>query len=201
MNALNDKNSTIRKETAQDILTYLDRKERPWLFLVDGGVADNLGLRPFYNLFELTGNLEKTLRYLDHGDVKQILIISVDSHTKIKPPWALKRLNPSLAQILGSVTAVQIGRYSRDTLEIVNDAFYKWTGELKAAGHNVSFHFVEVNFANVQNENDRNRLNEIGTNFNLSNDEVDLLIASARQVLRQSPAFQDFLAENRRLEK
>jgi len=123
----------------------------------------------------------------------------VDSHTKPNSPWALKRLNPSLPQVLGSVSAVQIGRYSRDTMEIVNNGFYKWTDELNKAGHPVTFDFVEVSFANVQNEDDRTRLFEIGTSFSLSNEEVDLLIASARQVLRQSFAFQDFLNENKEL--
>ena len=195
--SLRDEESTNRKAQAQDIIEYQDREKRPWLFLVDGGVADNLGLRSYYNLFELTDDLQNTLKFIQHEDVKQILIISVDSHTKLKAPWSLKRLNPSLSQTLGSVSAVQIGRYSRDTMEIVNNAFYKWTDELSDGGHPVSFHFVEVSFANVQNNDDRNILNEIGTSFSLSNDEVDLLIASARQVLRQSSAFQDFLIKNK----
>ncbi|MDH3332602.1 MAG: patatin-like phospholipase family protein [Desulfobulbaceae bacterium] len=197
--ALKDEDSTNRKAHAQDIKAYLDREKRPWLFLVDGGVADNLGLRAFYELFELQGDLQNTLRSINHADVKQILMIAVDSHTKPNSPWALKRLNPSLPQVLGSVSAVQIGRYSRDTMEIVNNGFYKWTDELNKAGHPVTFDFVEVSFANVQNEDDRTRLFEIGTSFSLSNEEVDLLIASARQVLRQSFAFQDFLNENKEL--
>ena len=82
-------------------------------------------------------------------------------------------------------------------MEIVNNGFYKWTDELNKAGHPVTFDFVEVSFANVQNEDDRNRLFEIGTSFSLSNEEVDLLIDSARKVLRQSSAFKDFLAKNR----
>ena len=197
--ALKDEDSTNRKAHAQDIKAYLDREKRPWLFLVDGGVADNLGLRAFYELFELQGDLQNTLRSINHADVKQILMIAVDSHTKPNSPWALKRLNPSLPQVLGSVSAVQIGRYSRDTMEIVNNGFYKWTDELNKAGHPVTFDFVEVSFANVQNEDDRTRLFEIGTSFSLSNEEVDLLIASARQVLRQSSAFHDFLNENKEL--
>ena len=197
--ALKDEDSTNRKAHAQDIKAYLDREKRPWLFLVDGGVADNLGLRAFYELFELQGDLQNTLRSINHADVKQILMIAVDSHTKPNSPWALKRQNPSLSKVLGSVSAVQIGRYSRDTMEIVNNGFYKWTDELNKAGHPVTFDFVEVSFANVQNEDDRTRLFEIGTSFSLSNEEVDLLIASARQVLRQSFAFQDFLNENKEL--
>jgi NTE family protein len=196
--ALDDEESTNRKAHAQDIKAYLERKKQPWLFLVDGGVSDNLGLRAFYELFELQGDLQHTLQSIDHTDVKQILIIAVDSHVKPKSPWALKRLNPSLTQVLGSVSTVQIGRYSRDTMEIVRNGFEKWTDELITAGHPVTFDFVEVSFAGVQNEDDRNRLFDIGTSFNLSDEEVDLLIASARKVLGQSTAFQDFLTENKK---
>jgi hypothetical protein len=60
-------------------------------------------------------------------------------------------------------------------------------------------HFVEVSFAGVENEDDRSKLYEIGTTFSLSDDEVDLLISSARQVLRKSSSFQKFLAENIKL--
>jgi len=176
--------------------TLLSEK-RPWLFLVDGGVADNLGLRVFYNLFELTGNRQSALQIIGHDNVKQILIISVDSHTKPQNKWAVKRLNPSLAQVLGSVSSVQIGRYSRDTIEIVRSGFDLWTRELTDAGHPVAFHFVEVSFAKDSNREERDRLSKIGTSFNLAEEEVDLLIGSARKVLRQSIEFQNFLAKNK----
>ena len=156
-NALNDEESTNRKAHAQDIVAYLDPKKQPWLFLVDGGVTDNLGLRAFYELFELTDDLQSTLKGINHANVKHIIIIAVDSHTKPNSPWALKRLNPSLSHILGSVSSIQIGRYSRDTMEIVRNGFEEWTDELSDAGHPVAFDFVEVSFAEVQNEEDRNK--------------------------------------------
>jgi len=197
--AARESKSTNRRLQAKAFSGYLDSNERPWLFLVDGGVADNLGLRDFYNLFDLTGNVQTTLNDINHGDVRQILIISVDSHTISKKPWTLKRANPSLAQVLGSVSSVQIGRYSLDTMIIVRDAYEKWAAELSAAGHPVSFHFVEVSFAGVPDGDDRGRLYGIGTNFNLRDEEVDLLITSARQALRHSEEFNKFLAENRQM--
>jgi NTE family protein len=48
------------------IAAYLERDERPWLHLVDGGISDNLGLRSFYNLFDLGGNLQDTLKSINH---------------------------------------------------------------------------------------------------------------------------------------
>ncbi|MGB6288871.1 MAG: hypothetical protein WBF36_01935, partial [Desulfobulbales bacterium] len=197
--AANEKKSTNRKVQASMLQGYLDSSNQPWLFLVDGGVAANLGLRDFYNLFDLTGDLENTLKWIHHGDVRQIIIITVDSHTKPKKKWLFKRANPSLRQVLGSVSAVQIGRYSLDTMEIVRTAYEKWTGELTAAGHPVSFHFIEVNFAGVENEEDRSKLFEIGTSFSLPDEEVDLLISSGRKVLRQSTELKEFLAENKKL--
>ena len=197
--AIMDENSTNRKLLANTIEGYLEPKNRPWLFLVDGGVSDNLGLRAFYDLFDLAGDMEYALKMINHADVRQILIVSVDSHTNPKKEWTFKRANPSLRQVLGSVSSVQIGRYSIDTMEIVRNAYGKWTEELNDAGHPISFHFVEVSFAGVKNDADRERLHEIGTNFGLSDEEVDLLISSARQALRGSSAFQDFLVENRQL--
>ena len=192
-----DKGTTNRKLEARGLLEYLDRKKRPWLHLVDGGVSDNLGLRSYYNLFDLTGDPQYTLKKIHHSNVQQILIISVDSHTKPKTSWAKKRGNPSLREVLGSVSATQISRYSADTMLIVQNGFKIWTEELSTAGQPVAFHFVEVSFAEVENEGDRERLYEIGTNFSLKDEEVDLLISSARQVVRQSPALKEFLAETK----
>jgi NTE family protein len=52
--------------TQNGIAAYLERDERPWLHLVDGGISDNLGLRSFYNLFDLGGNLQDTLKSINH---------------------------------------------------------------------------------------------------------------------------------------
>jgi uncharacterized tellurite resistance protein B-like protein len=51
----------------------------------------------------------------------------------------------------------------------------------------------------VPNVDDRDRLYWIGTNFDLSDEDVDFLITSAHKALRQSADFQDFLAENRKI--
>ena len=82
-------------------------------------------------------------------------------------------------------------------MEIVRNGFANWADELSDAGHTVSFHFVEVSFAKERNKEEKDKLNEIGTNFSLSNEEVDLLIGSGRRILRHSTEFQDFLNENK----
>jgi len=89
---------------------------------------------------------------------------------------------------LGSDRPLQL-RYHR----IVRYSFEYWTKQASTPQRPVTFDFVGVSFNQVHDENQRQALNDIGTNFDLKDDEVDLLIKAAGEVLRGSPEFQAFL--------
>jgi NTE family protein len=194
--ALKDERVTHRKLDARDIEDYLDQKKRPWVHMVDGGISDNLGLRGFYNFVSLIGDPHLAFDEIRHPDVRQILIISVNSRAKPKPDWALERAAPSLAQVIGSISWDQINRYNIDTLDIVRSAYKKWTEQVSTSENPVNFNFVEVSFESVRDDAERQSLNHIGTNFHLKDEQVDLLISAARKVLLESPEFQAFLERN-----
>jgi NTE family protein len=109
----------------------------------------------------------------------------------------LERYAPSLFEVIGSVTADQISRYGEDTIQLVRATFDTWVKDKSTPEHPVSFHFVEVNFEHVRDDGERDFLNGIGTNFDLSDEQVDRLIAAARQVLRESTEFQAFIERSR----
>ena len=194
--ALQDENTTIRKQEAQGLADYLDSEKQPWLHLVDGGVSDNLGLRSFFHMISLVNDPHKAFNNLGHGDVRHILIISVDSHVKHKKKWTLKSGSPSLGELIGSVSATQITRYSADTIELVRSSYEKWAKQISTPEQSVSFNFVEVNFNMVKDESERTYLNDIGTSFELDDEHVDRLIAAGRKVLRESPEFKAFMEQN-----
>jgi NTE family protein len=194
--ALKDERSTYRKIAARDIEDYLDQEKRPWVHLVDGGISDNLGLRGYYNPVSLVGDPHLAFDEFRHSDVRQILIISVNSRVLPKPDWALERAAPSLAQVIGSISWDQINRYNIDTLDIVRSAYKKWTEQVSTSENPVNFNFVEVSFESVRDDAERQSLNNIGTNFHLKDEQVDLLISAARKVLLESPEFQAFLERN-----
>ena len=194
--AKKDEMTTHRKLEARDLEGYLDKKKRPWVHLVDGGIADNLGLRSFYNSVSLMGDPHLAFDKFGHPDVRQILIISVNSHAKPKSDWALERAAPSLFQMLGSISSAQIDRYSVDTLDLVRSAYKKWTEQVSTAEHPVSFYFIEVSFEAVKDDAERDFLNNIGTNFDLNDEQVDRLISAAGQALHESREFKEFLECN-----
>lgn len=191
--AASDDSLTTRKLVARGLETLMDREKRPWLHLVDGGIADNLGLRPFFNVVALLGDPQTAFAKTGHPEVKKILIISVDSHAFKDNKWTLEQKAPSLSMIIGSISADQISRYSLDTIDIVRSSYTKWAADISSPQRPVTFNFVNVNFEAVKDAAERQALNNIGTNFNLSDKSVDRLIAAGRLVLRESKEFQEFL--------
>lgn len=195
--ALKEKGITSsRKTEARTFMEYLDRKKRPWIHLVDGGISDNLGLRTFYNSVNLMGDPHRAFAELRHPVVRRILIISVNANASPTSEWIFERAAPGLSEVIGAVTSDQIGRYSTDTMEIVGSAFKRWTKQISTPDRPVTMDFVEVSFQAVQDETKRSYLNNIGTNFDLDDEQVDSLISAAREVLRESPELKGFLDFN-----
>ncbi len=191
--AAKDEGGSSRKAEARILEDYMDRKKRPWLHLVDGGIVDNLGLRSYYNLLRLEGDPRQAFRDLGHPEVRHVLIISVNSFAHKQAKWSIARAAPGLAETIGAISSDQIGRYNYDTLDIVRYAFEHWTKQASTPQRPVTFDFVEVSFNVVHNADQRQALNDIGTNFDLEDDQMDLLISAAGEVLRRSPDFQAFL--------
>ncbi len=191
--AAKDERHSTRKAEARGLEEYMDREKRPWLHLIDGGIADNLGLRAFYTKMSLEGDPRQTFRELGDPDVRHVLIMSVNSFANPKAKWALERAAPGLAETIGGISSDQIGRYNYDTIDIVRYSFEHWTKQVSTPQRPVTFDFVEVSFNAVHDEDQRQALNSIGTNFDLKDDQVDLLISAAGEVLRGSPEFRAFL--------
>jgi NTE family protein len=188
---------TFARDLARAYLLLGDRKKRPFLHLVDGGISDNLGLRAIYTMMKLVGNPKEAFRLMGHPDVRQVLIISVNSQTTSTPSWAFELAPPGIFDVLDSITSDQIAEHTADTLEAVRLNFGEWAKTASTPDKPVTFHFVEVSFEKAASEAERRQLNDIGTSFSLKSEEVDLLISAAGKILRRSPEFRAFLEANK----
>ncbi len=188
-----DEELTSRKIEARRFQDYLDRHKRPWLHLVDGGISDNLGLRSYYNTLNIAAEPGSHIHELRHEGARHVVIISVNAHAKHKTGWILERYAPSLFEVIRSVSADQISRYSDDTIQLVQSTYERWVQEKSTPERPVTFQFVDISFNQVRDDSERDSLNSIGTNFDLSDEQVDQLIAAARKVLRESKEFQAFI--------
>jgi NTE family protein len=96
---------------------------------------------------------------------------------------------------LNAVTNIQLHRYNVATLQQTQQALVRWAGQLSTPERPESQY--QLSFEDVPDALLRRLLNEIPTSFALEADQVDRLIATGRQLLRNNPEFRRLLASLR----
>jgi NTE family protein len=188
--ALVDADNPRRQAEARTLMTYLDTERRRYAHLVDGGIADNLGLRGIFDTVLLHGATEKTFEFVGHPHPRAIVIILVNAATRPETRFGLTAASPTLTALIDDVTSAQIEHYNFETIELVRTALVGWAKTLSRPGHPVVEAFVDVSFDAVPDPNERRLLNDVGTTFSLDRTQVDHLIAAGRSILRSSERFQ-----------
>ena len=173
--------------------SYQDKKNRPYIHLVDGGITDNLGIRSLYDRVELMGGARNAAKALKNTP-KYIVIIIINAETRPKNPMDSSGDTPSSVQVVDAVSDTQIDRYTVESLSILEKAFYKWAAELSTLAQPVIPYFIKLDFESIGNKKQRNIFNNMATSLSLPDNEVDGLIEAGHKLLRQSPEFQKLLA-------
>ncbi len=189
------KGSRRRYRNAKIAASYLDAHKRRYIHLLDGGISDNVGLRTPLDAVILTGGIRGRLEMLKAKAPRQIVVIVVDSQVNPEPSFSLFPNAPGIRAVLGSVTGVQINRYSFETVELMRESLKNWARELPPGpdGTPARSYLIEVAFEMLGSPEDRKYFNDLPTSFALESEQVDRLIAAARDLLRQSPEFRDLL--------
>ena len=187
--ALQDSDDPRRRVEALNLRSYLNPERRRYAHLVDGGIADNLGLRAVIDTVTVHGDPERAFQLIGHPHPRAIVFILVNAATRPQAQFDLAAATPTLAELLNEVTSAQLENYDFDTIELLRSALGGWSKALSEPGRPVEFAFVDVSFDAVADEHERHFLNEIGTSFSLDDDQVDHLIATGRSVLRSSSDF------------
>lgn len=188
----------LRQEAFRERLrSYLNAKQRPYLHLVDGGIADNLALRAIVERIELMGGLDKALSERAHLP-KNVLVISVNADVRPKRSIDLSPRKPGMMQTVDAFTDAQMKLYNVETLSFTKQQLQQLQQDLEVRGRNVNIYFVEVDFQSLNSKETRDFFNALPTTLQLGNKEVDQLIDAGRNLLRNNPEFQRFVRANSR---
>lgn len=182
--------TAVQSRYVDGIKSYRDAKNRKYIHLVDGGIADNLGLRLILDRVKnMNAGLLQTSR---HGQPGSILVILVNA--EVSPERLIEKSyrTPSIGVTMNAVTSAQFENYSRETL----DRFEEMMAELGAADQEGSTatntYFSQVSFDHVKSREINRLLNALPTTLELDDIDVDRLIVAGRLLLRNEPAFQAF---------
>ena len=175
--------------------SYFKKDRRQYAHFVDGGITDNLGLRAIYEIIEISGGAKMFVeRKLDRKPPRRLVIISVNASTDPEPEMDVSNKQPSLKETIGAMSDVQLHRYNVATLELMKKSVKRWARELSTSGRSVTPYFIQVGFRDIRQPEQLQFFNRVPTSFALSDEQVDKLIAAGRELLRNNPDFQRFLA-------
>ncbi|MGB1311214.1 MAG: patatin-like phospholipase family protein, partial [Leucothrix sp.] len=184
--------------TISGLDSYSDKVGRKYAHFVDGGITDNLGLRAIYDVMELGGGARRTADLLKLKPVKRFVIISVNAATKPQNLIDQTNQHPTLFDAANAMSDVQLQRYNVATIDVMKKSIERWANQLSTPNQRVEPYFIQLNFKDVSSDAVREKLNAIPTSFNLSDEQVDLLIKTGRDLLYGNMEFKRLLADIRK---
>jgi predicted acylesterase/phospholipase RssA len=215
-NAFSDRDFTTRRyDRAARLRSYLDAADRPYIHLLDGGIADNIGLRgPLYSVTS-TDSPWSVLRLVNMNKVRKIVFIVVNAKTE--PAADLDKIEsaPNLDKVLMTVATVPMDNYSFDTIELMKQSLQQWEKDIKSRQDceailrtscpgaslpgedlpRVLFYPIVIGFDGIKDEEERNFFKNLPTTFKLPAESVDRLRTVGATLLTASPNYQKLLKD------
>jgi NTE family protein len=182
-------------QVVQGLDSYALKDRRRYIHLVDGGITDNLGLLAIYEMIEVAGGAKRFLASMGGVPAPRFIIISVNASTAPQYDMELSNAVPSMEDLIGAVTDVQIHRTNAATLELLRNSIRRWSAELTTPGFTVEPYFVKLDFDAIPQAQRRRYFNHIPTSFDLTGTQADDLISAGRELLLGNPEFQRFLGD------
>ncbi len=173
--------------------SYKDKENRKFIHYVDGGITDNMGLRAMTDVMVASGGPSALLSALDRKAPNKIVFVSVNASTEQDSEMDKTAKQPSMLASMNAMTDVQLHRYNAATIDMVQQKLRTWAEKTSTPDNQITPYFINIGFEEVPQPQLKYFLNKIPTSFSLSSEQVDTLIATARELLRNDPTFKEFL--------
>jgi len=193
----------------KQMVRYTDSDAMPYIHLYDGGLTDNLGIRPFLNRLTLAGNSWNLAKAMGVGDVNRMLMIVVNAQSEMSTAFQHSNSDLSLAEAIDASSSIPLNEFSFDSLTLlrlalktVADQLIKgrcadWaaTRESSEGCDDFKVYLVEVDFDELSDRKRAKDMKSLPTSFVLSKQEVDDLRAAAREIMTNSKDFETFIRD------
>jgi NTE family protein len=198
-----------RRHLAEKYVKWLDRESYPYLHLYDGGLTDNLGVRPLINRLTFAGDAWTLARSTGKQDINRLVFIIVNAQAKSNTHFSrLASPVPLLDTIIGA-TSIPLDEYTFESLLAAKSAMDDFKksfvegrcadrvnrGEDTTGCDDFNTNLIIIDLDSLKDKEKRERLKQLPTSFVLKSEEVDELINSAKTLINNSKEFQMFLQD------
>jgi len=166
-------------------LAYLNRDGATrYVQLLDGGIADNIGLTLPFTLLTSTDESPSIRNWVNTGKVDKLLLLVVNARSQGDQDYGSQPASPGMVKMLSTTIDTAIDGNSFKLLdrldETANDGF-------------VPKSVVIVDFDFIKDAACRDRFHSIATSWTLERADVDDLIDLGEAMVLQSPRYADFV--------
>jgi len=189
------KHSDEFAQLLEGLQSYNDKENRRYIHFVDGGITDNMGLLAMTDVIAISGGPNQMISRMQRKLPSHVVVLSVNASTEKRSDMDKSTKQPSMLASMNAMTDVQLHRYNEATVDKVRDNLGAWAAQISTPEHQVKPYFIEVGFEQVAQPQLKLFLNKIPTSFSLTAEQVDVLIDSARSLLRADPEYQRLLTD------
>lgn len=193
--------------------SYLNSEERKYVHLLDGGVADNIGLRGQLMAIRSNDLSWSLVNKINLKEIKKLVVIVVDARTDPKTEIDKSPSSPGLGTLIDIISSVPMSNYSFDTVQQLLDTFdylqkddaaYATckgilqeqcpAGKMPTQPPNTVKAFaIYVGFDQIKDKKERDYFLNLPTTFYLPANDVDKLREIGPKILDESEDFQNLL--------
>ncbi|MDQ6612404.1 MAG: patatin-like phospholipase family protein [Gemmatimonadota bacterium] len=196
--------SREKARAAAEVVSLQRASIRPYVHVMDGGIADNLGLRPLIRAVTQSDHGESLLPDMNSGRIKKVLWVVINARTANSNPHDHLENPPSAIQVLDASAGRPMNRLTDESLEALGDRIVNRRTALaqickrgentsRSKSENVREYIVYVSFDRLMDARERSYFFEMPTTFGLPRKTVDDLVAFGRKAFRSSPELSWFL--------
>jgi NTE family protein len=190
-----------------------DGAHRPYLHLVDGGVADNVGMRGVLDALEILESLHIAGQPTPLDYAHRVVVFVVNSVSAPPTKWDESEDPPGTIATLLKAAGTPIDQNSFESVEQLKDMAENWRtlrmiGKSAAMASNkdpavakalrvpnAEIYAIDVSFAGLTDKAEFDYLNNLPTSFVLPPEAVDRLRAAAGTIILASPDFQQVIKD------
>jgi NTE family protein len=167
-------------------LTYLNRDARKdYIQLLDGGIADNLGLTLPLTLLTSPGESPSFRSWVNTGKADKLLFVVVNARSQADNDFGSRARPPGLSDTLMATIGTPIDATSFQLLgqldRVIDDRFKPKS-------------LVLVDFDLIADPGCRDYFHNMATSWALPHEQVEDLIALGEAMVLQSPRYREFVA-------
>jgi len=195
-----DSRLTHREAQVLRILhSYADSTKKPYIHLVDGGMADNLGMQSLIDDAVAVGGTSRLMELGGMQRPNRLVIIVVNSAASRGEEWNQREAVPGMLTAALASGDRNGERADFQTIEQLRDALETWKKSESATPHpngeSPDYYLIQVGFDAISNPSDRSFFRSLMTTFWLPDTTIDRLVAAGGQILHDSPEFNRLLTD------